>query len=215
MQKITLALSAVALLLAAYAAFLKGDDDAAKAADANTFENARMQDDSVSLDDADTPKVAYVRGDSLNLGYQFFIDKQDEMINSTRQSESKLQRQLAKAEGEYQELVKYAQSGQATDEELQIAQQRMMELEYELQAMQQQEQERLLRKEQEFQAEITGRITAFLDRYAKENDIDLILNWGISGEGVLYGSQPYDITRQVVAGLNAEYALQQEKAEKE
>lgn len=214
MQKITLTLSAVALLLAAYAAFLKGgDDDAAKAADANMIGEKATSAGQEPRDPDAQPTVAFIRGDSLNLGYQFFIDKQDEMISSTRQSESKLQRQLSKAEGEYQELMQYAQSGQATEEELQIAQQRMMELEYELQAMQQQEQERLLRKEQEFQIEITSRITAFLDRYAKENNIDLILNWGISGEGVLYGSEPFDITADVLSGLNAEYALEQTKVE--
>ncbi len=214
MQKITLALSAVALLLAAYAAFLKGGDDgAAEAADANTVGAKATASRQEPRDPDAQPRVAFIRGDSLNLGYKFFTDKQDEMISSTRQSESKLQRQLSKAEGEYQELMQYAQSGQATDEELQIAQQRMMELEYELQAMQQQEQDRLLRKEQEFQIEITSRITAYLDRYAEENGIDLILNWGISGEGVLYGSEPFDITADVLTGLNAEYALEQTQVE--
>lgn len=204
MQKIALALSIVALALGIYAVVSNGTTVEPESEKPAFYEGLE---ESTSTNDSDL-KIAFVRGDSLNVKYQFILDKQDELISSSRQSENKLQRKMANAEKEYGELVGYIQSGQATEEEMQIAQQRMMELEYELQGIQQQEQERLLKKEADIQSEIVRRLDQFLDKYARENDIDLILNWGVSGEGVLYGSQPYDITDEVVNGLNEAYAME-------
>ena len=42
-----------------------------------------------------------------------------------------------------------------------------------------------------------------MEEYAAENNIDLILNWGLSGEGVLYGTEPYNVTNEVLERLNA------------
>lgn len=204
MQKIALALSILALALGIYAVVSNGASAESNNEKPSFYEGLE---DSGEAQTGDL-NIAFVRGDSLNLKYQFILDKQDELISSSRQSENKLQRKMANAEKEYGELVGYIQSGQATEEEMQIAQQRMMELEYELQGIQQQEQERLMKKEQDIQGEIVRRLDKFLDKYARENDIDLILNWGVSGEGVLYGSQPYDITDQVINGLNAAYAME-------
>jgi len=33
--------------------------------------------------------------------------------------------------------------------------------------------------------------------------IDVILNWGLSGEGVLFGTEPYNVTSEVLDKLNA------------
>lgn len=165
-------------------------------------------DEKEEIDPNQIPKIAFIRGDTLNVKYKFIIDKEDELIGVTRVSENKLGRQLKAAEQEYSELVQYVQSGAATESEMAAAQQRLMELEQDLQSAQAREQENIARKEAEFQREIADRLSEFLERYAKENDIDLILNWGFSREGVLYGQEPYDITQSVLNQLNQEYALE-------
>jgi Skp family chaperone for outer membrane proteins len=91
---------------------------------------------------------------------------------------------------------------------MQIAQNRIMELQYELQQAETAEQNRLMQQEQVIQVQIVERLDAFLKKFAAENSIDIILNWGISGEGILYGSQPFDITSAVIDGLNTEYAIE-------
>ncbi len=205
MQKIALIISILALLLAGFSVFqVNRNDHPAVQADANSKGRMISRDTSA----AGGAKIAFIRGDSLNIGYNFIIDKQDELISSSKLSESKLQRGLQKAEREYEELMTYAQSGTASEEEMQIAQQRIMELQYELQRMEQEEQQRLSRKEQEMQNEIVERLNNFLNKYAEENGIDLIINRGVSGEGVLYGSEPYDITSEVLQGLNEAYAIE-------
>ena len=100
------------------------------------------------------------------------------------------------------------QSGSATESDMAAGQQRLMVLEQELQNAQAIEQQSLGRKEADFQQEIADRLSSFLERYANDNEYDLILNWGFSREGVLYGQAPYDITRDVINQLNAEYAAE-------
>lgn len=208
-QKLPLGISVVALALAVVALVQttsSGEHPAGKA------ETSRVR--SAVRDTGEVqPRVAFIRGDSLNFGYAFISDKQDELISSSRQAESKLQRSLQKAEKEYEELMRYVQSGNASEEEMQIAQQRIMELQYDLQRMEQEEQQRLSRQEQVMQNEIVTRLNDYLKKYAQDNDIDLILNWGISGEGVLFGSEPFDITADVLRGLNEAYALELAKKE--
>lgn len=204
-QKLALGISIAALGLAIFALSRGGTSTAHPAGQAEApVKRSALRD----TGDDTPPRVAFIRGDSLNFGYQFISDKQDELISSGKASESKLQRSLQKAEREYEELMRYVQSSDASEDDMQIAQQRIMELQYDLQRMEQEEQQRLARKEQQMQTEIVNRLNAYLKKYAEENDIDLILNWGISGEGVLYGSAPFDITNDVIRGLNEEYAFE-------
>lgn len=167
-----------------------------------------MDDTAEDAEEGAVPRIAFVRGDSVNLQYQFIIDKEDELISLGQVSERKLERKLKSAETEYQELVTYLQGGSATESDMAAGQQRLMQLEQELQNAQAIEQQSLGRKEAAFQQEIADRLSSFLERYAKNNDYDLILNWGFSREGVLYGQEPYDITRDVINQLNAEYAAE-------
>lgn len=204
-QKIALGVAVVALGLGVFNLVSSNDsvEDQSQEIDSSINEE-------VTYDENHVPRIGFIRGDSLNLKYKFILDKEDELISFSTVSENKLGRQLQAAEKEYKELVDYVQSGKATESDMAIAQQRLMQLEQELQSAQAREQELLGRKEAEFQKEIADRLSAFLERYAKDNEIDLILNWGFSREGVLYGQEPFDITQDVLNQLNSEYALELE-----
>lgn len=210
MQKITLGASILALILSVFVVATRNSGDAHPAVEAETNKPRILQRDSSEGSGA---RIAYLRGDSLNVAYQFILDQQDELISSSKLSEGKLQRSLQKAEQEYAELMNYVQSGGASEDEMQIAQQRIMQLQYELQGMEQEEQMRLAKKEQAMQEEIVLRLNSFLERFATDNGIDLIMNRGISGEGVLYGNSGFDVTKEVLDGLNAEYALEKTAAQ--
>lgn len=207
MQKASIIIALSALAVALVALFYQPGESAHPAGQAE-MDTPRKSRASLEQDSSGSANIAFVYGDSINLGYQFILDQQDDLINSTRQSEGKLRRSLEKAEKEYGELMAYIQSGDASEDDMAIAQQRTMELQYELQGLEQQEQERLARKEQAMQREIVDRLNTFLKSFAEENGIDLIINKGVSGEGVLYGSEPYDITAEVLRGLNEAYALE-------
>jgi Skp family chaperone for outer membrane proteins len=56
--------------------------------------------------------------------------------------------------------------------------------------------------EQNMKAVLADALRRHLEAHAEAEGIDFILNWGLSGEGVLYGSEPWDITAEVLDRIN-------------
>jgi Skp family chaperone for outer membrane proteins len=77
------------------------------------------------------------------------------------------------------------------------------EIESILNQMQQEASISISTQEQTMQITITTFLTKKLQEYSEENGIDIIFNRGLSGEGVLYGSDAFDITADVLEKLNA------------
>ena len=61
--------------------------------------------------------------------------------------------------------------------------------------------------EQNMQAVMAEALRRHLEEHAREEGIDFVLNWGLSGEGVLYGTEPWDITADVLARINAAHPI--------
>lgn len=211
LSKITLGISVVLLALVAY---LFGQLNDLKE-NANQDSNIAISEDAdVNTDTSEgSVSVAFVRGDSIMLNYKFVEDEQNKLIKKAKSSENKLQRRMGEAEKEYQSLVEYANSGSATEKELQITQNRIMELEYELQQMQQEEQQKIARVEMEFQTELYNRISDYLKVYGEENGIDMIFNYEPAGQTLLYSMDAFDVTQDVVAALNQQYEQENSSAE--
>ena len=148
------------------------------------------------------PVVAFVHGDSLQRGMAFVQTMQANLQLQLEARETQLQEDALPLQEEAQELLAYANSGQATEDELEIAQRRMMELEEGLRAMQRAAEQDMVVAEQNMQAVLAQALRRHLDAHAEEEGLDFILNWGLSGEGVLYGSEPWDITGAVLERIN-------------
>ena len=148
------------------------------------------------------PVVAFVHGDSLQRGMAFVQTMQANLQFQLEAREAQLQEDALPLQEEAQELLAYANSGQATEDELEIAQRRMMELEEGLRAMQRAAEQDMVVAEQNMQAVLAQALRRHLDAHAEEEGLDFILNWGLSGEGVLYGSEPWDITGAVLERIN-------------
>jgi len=208
LSKVALGINVVLIALVAYlfvqlSDLKKGDsiDGAMIVQDSNT--GTEEAEDGAAL------RVAFVRGDSIMLKYKFVEDEQNSLIQKAKSSENKLQRRMTEAEKEYQGLVEYANSGSATERDLQITQNRIMELEYELQQMQAEEQQKIARVEMEFQKELYDRISDYLQIYGQENGIDMIFNYEPAGQTLLYSLDAFDVTDEVVAALNQKYEAEQ------
>ena len=87
-----------------------------------------------------------------------------------------------------------------------------MQLQYSLQQSELNEQQKLAKAEMEFQKEFVDRISEYLERYAKENGLDLVFNYERGGMTLLYSVDAFDVTSEVIAGLNAEYQKEKEAA---
>ena len=150
-----------------------------------------------------TPVIAFVIGDSIQQG-MFLIDTLQLALQENIETvNTMLQEEAIPLQAEAQELITYANSGNATDNEIEIAQKRVYELEGILNQMQQEAANSIRFQEQTMQVTITTFLTNKLQEYSEANGIDIILNRGLSGEGVLYGSEIFDITADVLEELNA------------
>lgn len=201
MAKISIGLNIILFIAVGYLFSIQGNSDH----DMHEGESGLIDSVEVKEPDAALKKLAFVRGDSIMAKYQYVLDQQDVLIKKAKSSESKLQRQMNKAQEEYTELVNYANSGSATESEMQIAQERIMQLEYELQAMQAEEQNKIAKQEMEFQQDLYNRISEFVSEYAEANDYEMVFNFEPTGQGLLYSSTAHDITTDVLEELNAKY----------
>ncbi|MDA0881709.1 MAG: OmpH family outer membrane protein [Bacteroidetes bacterium] len=208
LSKVALGINVVLLALVAYLFVQLGN---LKKGEANESAPSTQgsNDDLEQTEDGAGIRVAFVRGDSIMLKYKFVEDEQNSLIQKAKSSENKLQRRMTEAEKEYQGLVEYANSGSATERDLQITQNRIMELEYELQQMQAEEQQKIARVEMEFQKELYDRISDYLKIYGEENGIDMIFNYEPAGQTLLYSLDAFDVTNDVVEALNQKYEAEQ------
>ena len=149
------------------------------------------------------PVVAFVHGDSLQEGMAFVQTLRANLEVQIGAREERLQADAAPLQAEAQELLDYAQGGSATQEELDIAQRRIMELEDALRAMQRAAEQDVFVAEQNMKSILADALRRNLETHAEEEGIDFILNWGLSGEGVLYGKEPWDITSAVLERINS------------
>lgn len=160
-------------------------------------------------------KIAYVLGDSINEKYKYLEDRRDELIRRSRRSDDKLRREMQSMEERYMELMQKQQSGGFTSqEEVLAAEQELQDRQMKLEEMQNEEAQNLSRYERNMQLEFFDRIQEFMEGYARENDIDMVVNIQ-EGGSVLYSNESNDVTSDVLRKLNEEYdeELATEKSE--
>ena len=153
------------------------------------------------------PVVAFVHGDSLQRGMHLMKNLQANLMAQIEARETQLQEDAQPLQSEAQELLAYANSDQATEDEMEIAQGRILEIERALGQMQRAAESQVVQAEQSMQAVIAEALKRELETYAQEEGIDMILNWGLSGEGVLYGGTLWDVTEDVLDRLNQSHPL--------
>lgn len=162
-----------------------------------------------ALSEGTQPVVAFVRGDSLRAGFAFVAQLEDELMQQMGSAESGLARKLAPLQKEAQELIAYASGPDATDSEIAIAQQRLAEIEQEAAQIRSGAEGSLVEAEQALQDTLAELLRADIEAFAAEKGIDIVVNWGLSGEGVLYGSSGFDITAPLLEYLNARHPVEE------
>ena len=151
-----------------------------------------------------TMKIGYYEVDSLNEQYKLVKDVSDEI-------EEKVNKMSASFEAEVKQFEKWAKDmyGKLERNEL------LKREEQEFMDKYQKRQMELGQKEQKLSAQIqemradhfikaTNRINEFVARYAKENGFDMIFQYQIGGQ-IIYINEAFNVTTDIISGLNAEY----------
>jgi len=155
-------------------------------------------------------KIAFVNLDSLNSQYLFITEKSAELEKSATAAEAKVKGEAAKRQKEVDDLVLYAQRGNLPADEQATVQNRLGELQNQLAQIQQQEEQLLMQNESAMQEDLRKKLEVFTSNYAKANGWDYIISYQSTAPLILFANPLYDLTAEIVKGLNAEYETEKQ-----
>ena len=150
-------------------------------------------------------KIAYVEIDSLLSKYNFWNDVTEQMIKKEENIRTTLNEKGKKLEKEAAEFQrKIENNGFVSRERAEQEQARLIKQQQDLQELQQKLANELAAENQKNSLELRDSINSFLQQYNKEKGYDFIIsNTGF--DNLLYGNPVYNITDEIVEGLNARY----------
>ncbi len=155
-------------------------------------------------------KIAYVNLDSLNANYLFITEKSAELEKNATAAETKVKNEAAMRQKEVDELIAYAQKGNLPADEQATVQNRLGQLQNELAQIQQREEEMLMQSEAALQEDLRKKLEVYTANYAKANGWDYIFSYQSTAPLILFANPIYDLTGEIVKGLNAEYETEKQ-----
>lgn len=150
----------------------------------------------------ETPVIAFVHGDSIQSGFDFIAEQREFLFSAVQEAQSALEMKGVALQNEAQELIEYGNSPEVSSDEVQMVQKRLGEIQAQLNQMQEEGINQLAELEASLNAKAASKLKEEVMFFALENNIDVILNWGPSGEGVLFGSDGFDITHPFLEFIN-------------
>lgn len=156
---------------------------------------------SVSSTASSTSKIAYITMDSVLKNYKYYLEASAIFDKQRAEAEKELERRARKLQNEVDEYRSKAQAGLLSQNEMKGTEEKLMRQQQELQYYNQSETDKLMREEQVQMEKLYERITNFLKTYNADNRYDYIINYA-KGTNVWYGNPAFDITTEVVEGLN-------------
>lgn len=151
-------------------------------------------------------RVAFIYGDSINKNYTFSIKTMERLAREQKSAEERVRAKLNRAQQRYQQLMEQSQT--MTQSEVQQAQAELQQMEQEMQAYQQNIAAELQQSEIDAQTEYLKRVQDFLQEFNQVQKYDVIFNYQ-QGGSILKMDSAYDITEEVIRGLNKNFEAEQ------
>lgn len=147
--------------------------------------------------------IVFVNSDSLLNNYEYFKDVRGKFEQKSKKAQTDLQ---AKGAAFQREVAAY-QSGAASMSADQRAatEERLARKQQELAAFNQNAGNALQNEEAAENEKLYNKVSSYLKTYAKKKGYKFVLTYSKSNPAVLFADESLDITKEVVAGLNADY----------
>lgn len=148
-------------------------------------------------------KIAYIEVDSIMSQYKFckeyslILEKKSQNIQNTVNAKG---RSLQAAAAKFQQDI---QNNKYTQQQAEAVQAGLQKQNADLQALQQRLGAEFQTETEKFNKALRDSIQHFLAVYNKDKKYSLILSK--AGDNILYADKAYDITNEVIAGLNKAY----------
>ena len=150
-------------------------------------------------------KIAYVEIDSLLTKYHFWNDLNEIMIRKEENIRTTLNEKAKELDGEIREFQRKLQNnGFVSQERAEQEHMRITKKQQDLQQLQEKLTNELQTENQKNSLQLRDSINSFLKIYNKDKGYDLIIS--ISGfDNLLYANPAFNITDEIVTGLNNRY----------
>lgn len=148
-------------------------------------------------------KIAYVNIDSFEANYEFLKTRREEFKHRQEQMESELERSFQQMQTDAAALQKKYEANQLTQSEGEAAQKRLMQMRQSLETRKQSLTEQLMKEQEIFNKDLKTRLDSFIGEYNKTKNYDYILSYSSSGSSILFANKKFDITKDVIDGMNA------------
>lgn len=195
MKKLSLILNVILLILVAVLFYLhfSTKQNSTRPQDGNTV---------VSSPITSHLSIAYVNIDSLEAHYGYFKQKQAELSKEQQSIQNDLSGRARTLQNEVAQLQKKATT--MTQAEGEAAQQSIMQKQQALQQREQDLRQRFLQDQQNFNIDLHNRLSAYLKKYNEHKHYTYILSYSEMASDILLKDTAFDITEDVIKGLNAE-----------
>lgn len=171
----------------------------------NACNNSAPKMDEPAADNAAQPsgmRIAYIEIDSLTSQYEFAKQMSLELEKKGTNARNTIQSKSQQFERKAQAFQQKLQSNGFTSREQAEAEQASLQREQEnILALQQRLEKELANEQQKFLQALQDSLDHFLADYNKDKKYDMIVNKA----AVLYADQRFDITAEVVNGMNKRY----------
>ncbi len=156
--------------------------------------------------------IAYVNVDSLNLYYKFYEEKAKELEEQRRRIKLELENRLVNWDRDRQNFEAQANAKLLSAKQVEEKQQELMRKQQEIQTYEASVTQGLQAKIAEVDKELYKRLNDFLKEYNREKQFAYIIAHSEVGGPLLYASEQYNITQEVIEGLNALYENEKQAA---
>jgi outer membrane protein len=178
-----------------------------------------LSDGSESDDGADQSKkekvqdypIAYVNTDSLLMNYEYAQFLNEELLRKEESSRADFNERAKVFQDDMRAFQRKVQNNAFLSlERAQNEERRLREKEQELQELNNQLSNDLMKQQNQMNRELRDTITAFLKEYTKEQPFKLVLS-NTMGDNILFAHEALNITDEVVGILNERYKDTQEE----
>jgi outer membrane protein len=150
--------------------------------------------------------VAYIQTDSLLRNYNFYIDRNEKIMNKLEKERVTLNQRSQKLQSDY---LDYQQKAQAnaylSRERMQQEETRLSRLQNELQQYAARVDEELAAEQNNLNQQLQDTILSALKLYNIPQKYQIIFS-NVGTDNILYANDSYDITQNIIEFLNARYS---------
>lgn len=149
--------------------------------------------------------IAYVNIDSLLLNYQFATESNERLMKRAEDSRLDLNTKGRQLQGEMAEFQRKLENNAfLSRERAEQEQNRLMKKEQDLQALNNQLSQALMEDQQKVSEQLRDTINTFLKEFNKDKKYEFIFS-NTSSDNILLAGKSYDITQEVIEALNARF----------